>query len=300
MNHFPPNKQRGLFLHTLLIVLFIAIALAAAYGALRASAGIGFTLFVIFGLAALSPVPFLVYRWYALLRADYQLDRETLRLMWGLRLEEIPLADVEWVRPAETITTPLSLPLFSMAGSVLGTIRHADLGTVEFMAADAHTILLIATRKQVFAISPADAAKFVQAFQHAIELGSLTPVQAQSQYPSFVVVQAWTNSLARYLWLTNILLNIGLAVWVSILATTLTRIPLGFMSSGAPGEPVPALALILLPLVSLTLSVAGWLAGLYFYPRKNEEALAFVLWASGAVMSLLFLIAVLFIVTTPV
>jgi hypothetical protein len=58
--------------------------------------------------------------------------------------------------------------------------------------------------------------------------------------------------------------------------------------------------LILLPAASLALFVAGWLAGLYFYRWEKERALAFMVWASGTLTSLLFLIAIMFVVTTPV
>jgi hypothetical protein len=46
--------------------------------------------------------------------------------------------------------------------------------------------------------------------------------------------------------------------------------------------------------------VVGWVAGLYFYRWEKERVLAFIVWGSSMLSSLSFLIAVLFIVTTPV
>jgi hypothetical protein len=40
--------------------------------------------------------------------------------------------------------------------------------------------------------------------------------------------------------------------------------------------------------------------GLVFYRSEGRRILAHILWASGLVSSVLFLVAVLFIVTTPV
>lgn len=57
---------------------------------------------------------------------------------------------------------------------------------------------------------------------------------------------------------------------------------------------------MIFPVASLLLAVAGWIAGLYFYRWDRERTLAFIVWGSGALSSLLFLLAVLFIVTTPV
>jgi hypothetical protein len=50
----------------------------------------------------------------------------------------------------------------------------------------------------------------------------------------------------------------------------------------------------------LALFIGGWLAGLYFYRWDKERVLAFVVWASSTLTGLLFLIAMMFIVTTPV
>jgi hypothetical protein len=46
--------------------------------------------------------------------------------------------------------------------------------------------------------------------------------------------------------------------------------------------------------------LVGWIAGLYFYRWERERVLAFIVWGSGTLTSLLFLLAVLFVVTTPV
>jgi hypothetical protein len=43
----------------------------------------------------------------------------------------------------------------------------------------------------------------------------------------------------------------------------------------------------------------GWLAGLMIYRREDHRPMAYIVWSSGVVSSLLFLLAVMFIVTTP-
>ena len=58
--------------------------------------------------------------------------------------------------------------------------------------------------------------------------------------------------------------------------------------------------LIILPLVSIFLALIGWTMGLYLYRWEKRRTISVIVWASGALASLLFLIAVLFIVTTPV
>jgi len=171
---------------------------------------------------------------------------------------------------------------------------------VEFLAADAKKLLLVATAKRVFVISPENPSALTQTFARATELGSLTPTESKSVYPSFVITQAWASNLARYLWLTALFLNLGLFVWTSLVIPTIPRVALGPQFAGSELATVPSSQLIIFPVASLLLSVVGWVAGLYFYRWEKERPLAFIVWGSSMVMSLFFLIAVLFIVTTPV
>jgi hypothetical protein len=177
--------------------------------------------------------------------------------------------------------------------------RHPDLGPIEFLASDEKSLLLIATSRQIFAISPQFPDNFLQDVQHSIEMGSLSPAIPKSVYPSFVVAQGWDSSLARYLWLAGFFVNIGLLAWVSLMAPSLGHVSLGFLPSGASRPPSPGLALILLPIVSIFFYLVGWGAGLMIYRREDRRPMAYILWTSGVVSSLLFLVAVLFIVITP-
>jgi hypothetical protein len=182
-----------------------------------------------------------------------------------------------------------------LPGGILGVRRHPDLGVVEYLASESKKILLVATAKRIFAISPNDPTALTQTFARATEMGSLIPTEAKSVYPSFVIAQAWEHTIVRFLWLSGLFLNIGLFVWVSSIIPLMTRVALGLQ-----GESVPSTQLIILPIVSLFLFVGGWLAGLYFYRWDKERALAFVVWGSSALTSLCFLVAVFFIINTPV
>jgi hypothetical protein len=128
----------------------------------------------------------------------------------------------------------------------------------------------------------------------------LQTAQGRSQYPSFVVARAWDSLVARFLWLAGIFLNIGLLVWVGTLITTVKRVPLGFGPDGLPLEPVATAQLILLPLLSILIFIAGWLAGLAFYRKPEQEVLALAVWASSTLTALFFLIAVFTLTTAPI
>lgn len=297
---FPPPRQRGMTIHIILILVLVAILVGLGFLIYRQPIGLVFTIYVVIGVLALIAVPILAYRLYALGRANYILDREKLTLSWGLRVEQIPISEIEWVRPLAALVGPFPLPFFHLPGSVLGFRRHPDLGQVEFLASDSKSLLIVATSDKVFAISPRDPVLFLQDVQRAIEMGSLSPAVAHSVYPSFVVAQAWDSWLARFLWLAGLFLNVGLLAWVSLMAPSLGNVSLGFLPSGLPRAPAPGLDLVLLPIVSIIFFFVGWMTGLVIYRRPGHRTMAVVIWAGGVVSSFLFLIAVLFIVTTPV
>ncbi len=300
VGHFPPAKQFGLILHGLIIILLAGASIWGFANLANTQMGPMFVSYLLIGTLAFAPIPFLGYRAYALFKADYYIDRDSLAILWGLRVEDIPLTDIEWVRPVSDLTHPLLLPRLRLPGAVLGTRRHPDLGSVEFIASSTRNLILIATSKHVFAISPRDAASLVRTFARATELGSLTPTEAKSVYPSFVITQAWESPMARFLWMTGLLLNLGLVAWVGFLIPSLSQVPFGFNPFGVPNEPAPSIRLILLPLISALMFIAGLIAGLYLYRWEKERPLAFIIWLSSTLCALLFLIAVLILVTTPI
>ena len=297
---FPPPKQRGLLING---VIAVALTVLVVVGFIQLTAndvGPTFLIWLLVSLAAFAPIPFFAYRTTALYRAKYEIDRDSLAIHWGLRVEDIPLSDIEWIRPAEDLTNPLRMPALPLPGALLGMRRHQDLGSVEFIAADSKKLLLVATAKRVFVISPDNPAGLTQTFARATEMGSLAPAEAKSVYPSFIVSQAWESGLARYLWLSALFLNIGLFVWASLIIPSTPQVAFGIQASTGAYEAVPSSQLIIFPVASLLLTVTGWIAGLYFYRRDRERTLAFLVWGSSTLTSLLFLLAVLFIITTPV
>lgn len=297
---FPPAKRNGLLMHGVIVAALAAAAVWAFLNLSRAPVGPAIILYLVVILVTLPPLPFFSYRAFSLLRADYVLDRDSLAFYWGLRVEDIPLTDIEWIRPVTDLTSPLPPPPFSLPGGLLGVTRHPDLGTVEFIAATRHDLLLVATAKRTFAISPEQAGAFLATFRRATELGSLLPAEALSQYPSFLLARAWENLAGRFFWISGLLLNLGLVAWVTFLIPSVTSVTLGFDPTGVPLEAVPSVRLILLPLLSASLFVAGLIAGLFFYRNEKQQPLAVIVWASSTLSSLLFLLAVLFIVTTPI
>ena len=115
VGHFPPPKQLGLVLHSFIILMLATVSAFGVWDLNRAQVGPSFVTSLLAALLSVALIPFFGYRAYALLRADYYIDRDSLAMLWGLRLEDVPLTDIEWVRPASDLTHPLALPGFQLA-----------------------------------------------------------------------------------------------------------------------------------------------------------------------------------------
>lgn len=294
---YTPPRQRGLLFHGILIVaLGTATVLTFLLGAYQ-HIGSYFVLLLLISLLLFAPLPLIIYRAYALARANYRLERDGLRLRWGLRAEDIPLPDVEWVRQASDLAVDLPLPRLSTPGAVLGTVRVQDLGPVEYLASGKRTLVLIATTQKVYAISPEDPQAFISDFQHSLELGSLTPLSSVSVLPAAYLSQVWTNRVARVLILLGFVLNLLLFVGVSLIIPGRGTVSLGFYPNGAALPGVPAEQLILLPILGVFSYLIDLSAGLFFFRREKESLVAFIVWGSSVMTTVLLILAVFFILT---
>jgi len=291
-NEFYPPRRIGLLFQGGVI---LALALGGGYFFLRASrdpAGLDFMLHMLIALVILTPLPLFAYRFYALLTAYYVLQRSGLQIRWGLRREDVPLNDIEWIRPADELGFRLSLPWLRWPGAVVGSRRVPELGQVEFMAAVTAHMILVATPQRVFAISPADLNKFTADFRGVNELGSLAPLEAQSLYPKVFLGRVWEDRLARRLML------VGLGVGLVLLAVVAFAIPrLGAIAWTMPGSTAPAERLLLLAVLDAMLWLVDLVFGFFLYRRGEDmRTAAYLLWGSSVVTGGLLLLASLLLI----
>jgi hypothetical protein len=291
---FSPARRTGLPLHVTAVLLLAGGGGSAIWLATQQQVGANFVLLILLALVVLAPLPLVAYRGYALLTARYSIERDGLRLRWGLRAEDIPLPEIEWVRPASDLAFDLPQPRLSWPGAVLGSLNVKDFGPVEYLASS-KDVLLVATRQRVYAISPADPAGFVRAFQNATEMGSLTPIDSFSSRPVVFLHHVWDDRIVRWLVISGLLLAGLVFVMVSLLIPTRSTVSLGFTASGQPVEPVPAVQLLLLPILGAMTFVINLIGGVYFYRSEERRPVAYILFASTILTSILLLAAVVFI-----
>jgi len=294
-NEFRPTRRAGVIFHAAALILLAAGVAAVLWLAFQQNVGANFVLLLLLAVVLFVPLPLLAYRGYALLTARYSVERDGLRLRWGLRAEDIPLPEIEWVRPASDLAFDLPVPRLSWPGAILGSLNVSDLGPVEFMASDRALLLLLATPTRVYAISPADPVGFVRAFQYATEMGSLSPIESYSARPASYLRSVWDDRLARTMLLLGAGLTVVLFVLVSLYIPGLDSVSLGFSSSGQLLPPVPAAQLLLLPLLGGFAFLMDTLAGAYFYRYDPWRPVAYLMWASSTLTPALLIAAVFFL-----
>lgn len=292
---FLPPRRRGLIFHLLSGVFLLTGSAGCLVVALQQQVGGTFVLLLLFSLVLFAPLPVIFYRGYALMNASYSLERDGLRIRWGLRGEDIPLPEIEWVRPASELGFNLPLPAFTWPGALLGTRAIAELGPVEFLASETSTLLLVAAANKVYAISPENMRAFVRTFQRTIELGSLVPLKAYSTRPAAFARRVWDDRPARVFLIAGLVLTLVLLVQVSLLIPGRSAVSLGFDMQGQPLPPGPSEQLLLLPVLGIFAYVANLVAGIFFYRREEDRPAAFLLWIASAFTPLLFIAGVFFL-----
>lgn len=292
---FLPLRKRGLIIHGAALLLLAGGSAVLFWLAFDQAVGGAFLLLLLGALLLAAPVPLAAYRGYALLTAHYEVERDGLRLRWGLRGEDIPLPDIEWVRPVSDLTFDLPLPRLSWPGAYLGTRMVGDLGMVEFMASELGDALLVAARDRVYVLSPADAAGFTRALQRAFELGSISPFKAYTALPAVYLARVWSDRVARVQIAAGLGLSLAVLAAASLIIPSRPAISLGFLPNGLPVEPGPSSRLLLLPVLAILAYVMDLIGGMFFYRNVPTRAVAYVFWSAGVIAPLLLLLALAFL-----
>lgn len=294
---YPPRRNGYLFLTGFLVILFSA-GIFAVWISIHSQTSLQFVALFIPALLILSAVPIIIYYIYALRNARYLVERDGIRLYWGLRQEDIPITEIQWVHPAEKLETRLPLPLVRLPGAVIGSRKIKQGGEIEYLASRTNNLVVIARIDKAYALSPGSTAEFINAYQRFTEMGSFIPFDPQSVYPSHFLNRVWRSYPARLLIIGGALVCIALLAMVVIGITSGEYIHLRFLTDGTPGEAIPAIRLLLLPLLTTFFFLVDLLAGLYFFLDSRREHIAFLLWGTGLVTAIIFMSGAIFILST--
>jgi hypothetical protein len=290
MDFYPPRRL-GLTFGSAL--LFVALSLTSISLYLLASSEISpwLILWVILPLLGMPAGAMICYQLYGLLTARYRMDRERIRITWGLAEEQIPIGAVAGVRHLKEFRLPWRPGKGAWwPGCATGRKQIEGLGEVEFFAANLSLgVTIVETGERTLAITPRDPRAFQEHFSKALQAGSLETAPAVSQRPDLLVGQIWSNLPARWLILAGLVLPLSLLAFLSFTVPRLSgAVPFGFSPAGEPTTMAPGGRLLLLPIIggfiwALDVLLGGWLVR-----NEREFSLAYVLWGVGAAVGLLF------------
>lgn len=292
---FRPSRKNGSIFLGGFVLFFILLAILLFWSSATTSTNWLFGIFLTGGILACAPLPMLSYRLFGLNRAYYELDRNALTIHWGLRTEILPLRAIEWVRPAEDLTSALPTPPMALPGGFIGVRQIDGLGRTEYMADSAQNCILIAGSSTVFVISPTNPREFMATYYRGIEQGSLDPVASASLQPSFILGKVWDDQLSRRMLLTQFILGLVLALWVVIIITSVPTVDFAFSSSPQEPETVPSIRLILLPVVNVFVFIIDLIGGSFFFRNAKQQIAAYLIWGSGIITAFFLLISILIV-----
>jgi len=290
-----PVRSRGLVLHLVLILANSAISGYLLFLALTSQVRGVFILYLLASIITFLPAPFLFYQLYALTRAKYILSRNGIGIQWGLRTEDIPISDIEWIRLPRDFVNKVAPPPLRLPGAVLATVRDRDLGIIEYIAAEPEELVLIATPAKIFALSPGSPQAFINDFHRSAELGSFTPIQKQSSQPQLIISRLAGDKTARSFLAASLGISLLMLIAVSFIIPNLSTVPLGLEAAADRQQASPAERLILLPLLSLLVFFLDLAYGAYLYRKQGFRNAAYIVFFSSLILPISFSVLIIFI-----
>lgn len=240
-------------------------------------------------LLALPLTLLVLNRLYGLLTARYRLDRDGLYLRWGLAYEQVPIGMIRAVHSSERSLRPRFG--FWWPGCVVGRTVEQELGSVEFFATVGELVMVELDGERSLAITPPDPEAFQAGYSNALHMGALERIPHRSERPEALLNQIWADWLARGAILAGLLLPLAMLVALIVRAPALpAEVRFGY---GAEAPLVPLARLTLLPMIAGLVWLADLLTGAWFYRRRRDRPLAYVLWIGAVVIGLLLAGAVL-------
>jgi hypothetical protein len=243
-------------------------------------------------LATLPLIALIVYWLIGLNHSAYWLDRNMLTIRWGAVQQIIPMASIRRVMHGSEITGQVRR---FRGGHWLGHwVGQADvdgLGTTLFYAAGGlDQQLIIVTTGVTYAITPADLAGFVEAFEQRQKMKPTQEVLQVSIRPAIFDWSLWSDRLALGL------LGVTIVACLLLFGYTCLRFPglaprvaLHFDALGNPDRFGPRVQVFLLPVIGLMSLGADVVMGLPMYLRDRIGA--YLLWGGALMVQVLAWVA---------
>lgn len=255
-----------------------------------------FVTFVIglIALVSLLALAILAYYLVGLRGSGYALDRNILTINWGMTQHVIPMASVERLAPGTELASKLRFLGGYWPGLWVGRGHVEGLGPAHFYATTAvwNELLFVLTPGRAFVISPAERAKFVEAFAQRKAMGPTQDVQYTCRRPELFDWPLWRDKLAWGLVGASalaLLLLFGFLAWR--FPDLPAKLPLHYDLAGQPDRMEERVLIFSLPLIGLLTLLANSSLGGVLYRRKEQFA-AYLLWAGALLVQVVLWVTV--------
>lgn len=232
----------------------------------------------------------LLYRIWAAFSLEYWLDRDALHIHWASNRLSIPLPAIEqMVRDGEV---PLGRSWRSWPAPFVRRLADTNGKSWELFAArPPGQSLWVQTADALFAISPAEPEKFLDALQTYHRLGPSHSLTISREHPRLCAIPVLADGLSRGLLLAGL---VGVLLLVATLFFNYASLPelliFHYSVTGLPDSIRPKNSLFLLPAMGLIVYLVNGVAGLWMVCRQQRMG-AHLLWGSTLSVQILSLLA---------
>jgi hypothetical protein len=281
-----PPRALGFAIGILLVLFFVFLIGASVFQMSTGELSIWLVLWVMLPLISLPLLLLTLYRLYGLFTARYSIDRNGLRVRWGLAYDDIPIHQLVRVEPAEAVGLKQPPPPgFWWPGLVIGKRKVEGLGEVEYFAARAPSgLLVVQSGDRFLAISPSDADAFIKAVTDSLRMGALQTHEEIITRPNFALARLGADRAALLLVVIGSLLPIAMFVYLLLTVGDVPgQVTFGFDATGVIDTYAPPGRLLLLPMIGGASWFVNLFFGLWMYRTDANRPLAYALWA-GAIL----------------
>lgn len=289
---FYPHRKTGLVFHAVVLGLLLIGGGYTLWQAVNAEAGNTFIKYLAPAGLAVVVAGQVIFSVYGLWTASYTLDTDGMRFRWGLRAEDIPGNDILWVVPETESPFRLRFPFLRWPGSVVGSRKLPDGRKLEFMADRSQDLALVATTNVIYIVSPEKIQEFLNVSGFIAEQGVIAPLEAHSEATRDLLAVFWADLKARYLVIAGLALAITIPAVTALIASGRETVILHAGPIRVEPVVLPAVRLMLLPVLNGLFAAVDLVLGLLFYRSLHLRPLAYLIWTAAVVCAALFTAAV--------
>lgn len=289
----PPRSPGVPVGYAITIALLLLSAVAIYFLFNRPITLLSFFLGLVLFLSA-PTIALLLYWTMALERARYRVTADSLQIAWGPLRHELPLSDVQLVEETSAEATQLqSFRGLRWPGYLLGRGQLDDahrLPVTFFATRPPPGALLLTSSGEWYGLSPQEPGAFREALTTALSRLPQDVARSPDKQNGWLAWSVWRDRLARILLMAAPLLNaLHFAVLAGIFPTLPGEVPLRMDGAGLILLSGPPSRLFLPPIFGLLSWMTNALLGWFFYQRRDEQAIAYLLWSAGVILQILAL-----------